>query len=266
MGKYIGVSALVAVLATPLLSMAQTVSTRASLYEGTAAKRPARDTAVAFLSKRVESVDWDEKPFEEVVDWLEDESEDLVNILPRWNALSAESVDRDAFVTLKLRNTNVGEVLLETLQALSEDDALAFRATGNKLKISTKTDFDRNLVLRVYDVTDIIFRVPDMGQGAPRIDLQQQQGGGGGGGGGQSVFGGGGGGGGQEQGGRQAEQEAEQRLEELVNKLKLVIAPDTWIGGANATAVGNITSHNMSLIVINTLEVHEQIGGLFHQE
>ena len=269
MSKRIAVSTVAVLLAFPFSSPAQTVSTRSDLA-GTSAhsRRASRETAVTFLRKPIESIDWEEKPFEEVVDWLHDEAEGRVNILPRWNALSAESIDQDAFVSLKLVNTTIGDVLTETLQELSEDDSLAFRASGNKLKISTKADFDRKLEVRVYDVTDIVFRVPDMGQGAPRISLQKQQGGAGGGGGGQSVFGsgGGGGGGGQERGGRQAEQEAVERVGELVELITLTIAPGTWRTGSGANnpqARGSIVAHNRQMVVTHTVEVHEQIAGLF---
>lgn len=268
MSKRIGVSAVVALLVFPFLSFAQTVSTRSD-FVGTAAqsRRASRETAVPFLRKTVESINWEEKPFEEIIDWLRDEADGRVNILPRWNALSANSIDQDAFVTMRLINTTIGEVLTELLLELSEDDSLAFRASGNKLRISTKDDFDRKLEVRVYDVTDIVFRVPDMGQGAPRIDLQQQTGSSGGGGGGQSVFGGGGGGGGgQEQGGRQAEQEAEERVQELVEMITLTIAPGTWRTGGSANnpqARGSIVARNRQLIVTHTIEVHEQIAGSF---
>ena len=45
------------------------------------------DTAAALLRMRVDSVDWVETTFEEVIDWLVDLSEDRVNVIPRWNAL-----------------------------------------------------------------------------------------------------------------------------------------------------------------------------------
>ena len=225
--------------------------------------------AVALLKKRVEDVDWVETPLEEVVSWLRDESEDRVNIVARWSALGVESVDADSLVTLKLSRVTVAEVLNEMLDELSEDGALTYHAIGNTLKISTRADFDRKLYVRVYDVTDLLMRVEDFGQSAPQIDLQNQQrsggGSGGGGGGGQSVFQGGSS---QEQklGGEQAEQELLERLTDLSIMITSTIAPQSWQTTGNAGAPGQITPYNRSLIVLNTIEVHENITGLFSFE
>lgn len=229
---------------------------------------PTSAAAVALLKKRVEEVDWVETPLEEVVSWLRDESEDQVNVVARWSALGVESVDADSLVTLKLRRLTVAEVLNEVLDELSEDGALTYHAIGNTLKISTRADFDRKLYVRVYDVTDLLMRVEDFGQSAPQIDLQNQQrsgGGGGGGGGGQSVFQGGSS---QEQklGGQQADQELLERLTDLSTMITSTIAPQSWQTSGNAGAPGQITPYNRSLIVLNTIEVHENITGLFSFE
>ncbi len=222
-----------------------------------------RHSALLLLRKRVESVDWIDTPFEEVIEWLKDESQGQVNLVPRWSQLSDESVDRDTLVTLQLNNTTVAEVLSETVDQLSPDGEVTFRAVGNTLKISTRADFDRKMEFRIYNVTDILFRVPNFGQEAPLIDLQQtgRGGGGGGGGGGQSVFSGAGGQGGQQsQGGEQAEQELEDRVEDLGERIQRIIAPDSWdtVGGR-----GRIEVFGQTLWVYNTVEVHEMIAGRF---
>lgn len=229
------------------------------------APRP-RDAAIALLNTFVESVDWVETPFEEIIDWLRDKGEGQVNVILRWSALGVESVDVDSFVTLKLKNVTVGEVLVEVFGQLVDDDELALRASGNSLKISTKTDFGRKLVLRVYNVTDIMFRVPNMGQASPSIDLTQNTSSGGGGGGGQTVFGGGGGGSGQgsgaDRGGEQAEQQLETRLQIFATMIQQAIAPATWAVNGQG-GLGTINTHSLVLIVTNTVEVHEQIAGYY---
>lgn len=158
------------------------------------------NSAQQLLRKQVDAVDWVDKPFEEVLQWLKDQGENRVNVVPRWNPLGIESVARDTFVTLQLNNTIVGDVLNETMQQLSPDGALRYRASGNTLVISTRADVERQLYVRIYDATDLLMRVPDFGRSAPQIDLQQagQRSGGGGGGGG----GGGRGGRGGDRGGR----------------------------------------------------------------
>lgn len=232
---------------------------------GSAAQmRASENAAASLLYKRVESVDWTEISFEEVIDWLRDESQGMVNIIIRWRPLSVENVSQESLVTLKLFNTRVADVLNEVLEQLSDDDQLGYHAYGNIIRISSKQDLNRQLYMRVYDVADLLFRVEDFGEEAPQIDLQQTggTGGGGGGGGGQSVFQGGSSGGGtSNRGGEQAEQELLERLEELRDKIKNVIAPESWEGDRGGR--GRIEIINRSLIVVNTVEVHEQLSGAF---
>jgi hypothetical protein len=123
-----------------------------------------------------------------------------------------------------------------------------------------------------------MFRVPNFGQNAPQIDLQQAgQGGGGGGGGGagssRGVFSGAGGGQEEEEGGEQAEQEMEERLERLRALIEQSIEPQSWdltgspsqqtMGQLGGGGRGRIRVFNRSLVVTNTIEVHEQIAGWF---
>jgi len=222
-------------------------------------------TAAALLSKHVDSVDWVETTFEEVIDWLRDLGEDQVNVIPQWSALGIDSVGPESLITLQLKNVVVADVLNEVLSQLSEDDTLAYHAVRNNLRISTKQNFDRKMYVRVYDVTDILFRVYDFGEEAPQIDLQQSSGnsgGGSGGGSGQSVFSGGSSGGGQQQGGEQAEQELEEQLELLKTLIETSIEPATW-ATTGTGGQGNIAIFNRSLVIYSTIDVHEKIAGWF---
>jgi hypothetical protein len=235
---------------------------------------PSSEAASDLLRRRVESVDWTDKTFEEILDWLRDQGEGRVNVVPRWGPLGVESVNRESLVTLQMNNTSVGEVLNEAVLQLSEDGEIRYRGIGNNLAITTRQDFERKLHTQVYDVTDILFRVPDFGQDAPRIDLSQQRNSGGGGQGGgssQPVFGGAGGGaqGQQEnESGQQAEQQIEQRLGRLRDVIRASVAPETWDVPAAGGAVGGggrgrIEIHGRALVITNTIEVHEMIAGTF---
>ncbi len=223
--------------------------------------------ARSLLLQRVERVDWNENTFEEVLDWLRDLAEDRVNVIPRWSALSLEGVDQEKPVTLQLRNVSVSEVLDEVLNQVAEEGRLTYRAIGHNLRISTRQDFERKMEVRVYNVSDLLFRAPDFGEDAPTIDLNQagRGGGGGGGGGGQSVFSGSGGGGQQEL----AEEEAElrERLDQLRTIIRKTIAPESWAPeGSNTagTGIGQVENFNdRAIVVYNTIEVHEQIAGFF---
>jgi hypothetical protein len=229
-----------------------------------------RNAVELMLAKRVDSVDWVENTLEEVIDWVREQGNRKVNIIPRWNLLSTEGVGLDTPVTLKLYETTVAEVLDETLRQASDSGQLTYHGVGNKLVISTRADFDATMHTRVYDVTDLLMLVPDFGETAPAIDLQntQQTSGGGG---GQSVFQGGSSGQEQTRGGEQAERELEERLTKFRELIEQSIEPTSWnlAGSTSAAAAGagggqgRVRVLGRSLIITNTIEVHEKIAGRF---
>lgn len=266
------VFATVALMSLPLMATAQTAmpigeaTERPALSRETSGPHSGRESsqaALRLLRTPVDKVEWLDSPMEEVVDWLRDKGEGRVNVIPRWGQLNVEGVDRDTLVTLQINNTTVAQVLNEVLEHISPDGEVRYQAMGNTLRISTKADFDRKMFLKVYDVTDILFIVPNFGRTAPNIDLQRTNtgGGGGGGGGGQSVFQGGSGGS-QEESGQQTEQEFEKKLQDLRKIIEETVEPNSW-DTATTGGRGRIRVFNRSLIVYNTIEVHEKIAGRF---
>lgn len=265
------------VIASPLAAQEEGARTRTERRAGKSGAIRERTGGRDLLQRHVDKVEWSDATFEEVVDWLRDQAEDRVNIIVRWTQLGQEGVDAEKPVTLSLRDTTVGEVLQEVVDQLSEDGQVRFRAVGDNLRISTKADFERKMEVRVYSVADLIMIAPDFGRNAPTIDLEQaaRQGGSqGGGGGGQSVFGGGGGSGGSEDL-EEEEDEVKRRMEELRDVIRNTIARDTWAadtGGSTSTtfvASGSglgrieIFFNTRSLVITNTIEVHEEIAGFF---
>ena len=258
---------------------------------GPTAQRPARRGALvaasrrspvaAVLSRRVELVDWDEVPLESVVDWLTEQGP--INVVVVWRALEAQGIDRDTPVTLLLRNARVGQVLSEALDQVSELGDVRYRGVGSTIKISTREEFNRKLYVRVYDVSDLIFQVPDFK--GPSVDVAGEGGGGGGGMGGGGMGGGMGGGGmggggmggggmggggmgmqnpfsggSEEQDDEGDSQSLEERMDAIVELIKNTIEPENWDenGGRNT-----IRAWNRMIIVRAPIEVHELIGGPF---
>ena len=258
--------ALTAVVGLSLPASAQT--TKGSAESNRSASGTTRETtrriensARDMLLKPVKSVEWDEITFEEVIEWLRGFSEENVNVVPRWAPLNVEGVDRDSFITLRLSNVTVAEVLNQTVEQLADGGQVTYRAVGNILKISTTEDFNRKMYVRVYPVPDLTFIVPDFTQSAPVIDLEsasRSTGGGGGGGGGQSVFGGASSSSDEFE---DNEQEKEERMEELIDMIRAVIAPESW--AETGSGLGELRFWSSSLVVYNTADVHEQIAGYF---
>lgn len=243
------------------------------------ADRPSPDNAlvgdaISLLLKRVPRVDWEELRATDLMEWLSDQSETPVNVLVRWSTPEKDGVDPERTVTLTLRDVTIAEVLNEALQQLSRETKLTYHAWENFIRISTQEDFDRDMIVRVYDVRDLLFHVPNFGQAAPQIDLTNQSGhssGGSGSGGGRSVFGSAGGTGqpGEQQ---MTKEEHERQAEKLRELIMATIAPESWDrGGGEAPKTptqanagrGRIVIFDWSLVVYSTLEVHERIAGWF---
>ncbi len=223
-----------------------------------------------LLAKPIDSVDWQETPFEEVVEWLRTESNDQVNIIPRWTSLENEGVDGESPITLKLRDTSVAEILIEVIDQLSDDGLVRFRAVGRNLRISTAADFSKKLERRIYQMTDLTFNVPDFGRNAPQVDLEAASRASGGGG-GQSVFSGSSSSSTEDL--EVEDQDTEDQINDLITIIASTIEPQSWgpISGLQGPAIpgtgggrGFIQAYNNRvLIVYNTIEVHEQIAGYF---
>ena len=268
----------------------QTVVSASSLRFGGNASPVAQ-----VLYARVPDVEWDDVPFETVIEWIQDQGP--INVVVVWRALEAQGIDEDTPVTLRLRNARVGQILGEVLDQISETGDVRYRGVGSTLKISTRAEFNRKLYVRVYDVSDLIFQVPDFKGPSISVSGEGGQGGGSGGGfggggglGGGGGFGGGGGaglgggglgggglgaslGGGfggagqqnpfDDEGNEEDDEDGktlEERMDEIVELIRNTIAPDDWRenGGRNS-----IRAFQKSIVVRAPIEVHEEIGGPF---
>ena len=207
-----------------------------------------------FLRTRVSEVEWDDIPFGEVVEWLRERGQ--VNVVVRWNVLMEQGIDEDSPVSLRLKDVKIATVLSETLAQLSQGEELRFIGIGLTLTISTRADLNKKLYVKVYQVNDLLMRVPDF-LDCPSVSLEQGGGGGGAGGGSasQNPFQGGGG----DVGGDEERRSKAERLAELIEVIKTTVDPESW---RDAGGEGTIQPYNNSVLVVRaSLEVHEKLGG-----
>lgn len=270
---------------------AQKVQTEGAAAPKTVAVRraSAASPVLSVLRTRVSEVDWDEQPLESVFEWLEEQGP--VNVVVVWRALEALGIDPDTPVTLRMRNVTVGQVLSEALDQVSVDGEIRFQGAGSTIKVSTREEFNRQLYVRVYDVSDLILQIPDFS--GPSISISDEGGEGGGGGGiggggfGGGSFGGGGGMGGgfgggmgggfgggmgmgsgstsvfSDEGDEEEEEEdvsVEERMEKIVELIRETIEPQDWTENGGLNTIRAYKSH---VVVRAPIEVHEQIGGPF---
>lgn len=239
-----------------------------------------RDRTIALLrllNTRVEQVQFDDEPLEDAFAWFREQG--LKNIIVRWKVLEqVGEIAEDTPITLSLQDVTLGEALDLVLELISDatssvQERLTYHVLDGMLKISTRADFDRHVYTRTYYVEDLLYPIslnellpflqigqsfayvseldPAVASGAaaqaPIIDAIDTG----------SFHGPGDPGYGQPdfKGMREAE------LEKLVNLLKQV-RPQSWQEGGGR---GTITPFSDKLIISQTIEMHEIIGGAFDQ-
>ncbi len=243
------------------------------------ARRPTQkrqDRTVAMLrllTRPVEKVEFDEQPLSEAFAWFKDQG--LKNLIVSWKVLERNGeITKETPVTLSLQDVKLGEVLDMTLslvsdEAQSDQERLTYHVFDGMVKISTKADFDRHTYTRTYYVEDLLYPIalnelmpylqvgqqfafvaeldPAVASGAvaqrPIIDVINT---------GTHH-----GPGGPEFGQPDFQGVRENQLDELVALLKTV-RPQTWDDQGGR---GTITPFGDKLVISQTIEMHEIIGG-----
>lgn len=221
------------------------------------AKKPPSAAARA-LRASVDRIEWEDVTLEEIAEWLREQGK--VNVVVHWRRLEDAGIDRDSAVSLRLQKVSVAAVLAQALEQLSDVEPLRFQGEGNIITISTKQFFSSKMYVRVYEIHDLLMRIPDFTD-APRVSVTEQGGGGGGGSGGggdtDPIF---------EDDDSDDDDDAEWKQDQISRLMLLItetIEPDSWY--VNHTGgEGTIRVFNDMLVVRNSLEVHEKIGGPFY--
>lgn len=212
--------------------------------------------ALAVLQSKRIPVNFTETPLENVIGFVQAVTQ--LNVDTDWQALESVGIDRATPVTLNLTNVTVETVLNRVAEKVSPDalTGAAWTIADGVLTISTREQINRQKIMAIYDIRDLLVEVPNYGDLAPNVDLQQalQQGGRQGGGGGQSPF----------QGGNADEDVGGRTLQERTNDLLEILTtnvdPDGWRD--NGGDVGFIQQLNGLLIITNTPANHRAIDSL----
>ena len=228
-----------------------------------AAESPANRAVRKKLTAVQRKLEFTGVPFEQVIEFMRDISG--VSIHVRWGALEQVGVDKDTPVNIKLTDVPIEKALRVILADVGGLTPLAYVIDEGIITISTKDDLSQQTVVRVYDIRDLIIRIPNFE--GPDIDLQGAAGNNAG---GNNVSGGTGGGGlfgsvgGNNAGGNNAGEENQISRQELIdNILELIrstIAPDTWI--ERSGNIGSIRELGGTIVVTQTAESHEALVDL----
>jgi general secretion pathway protein D len=229
--------------------------------------------ATAQLDRQLPALTFDAVGFSDVIDFLRDVSGS--NIFVNWKSLEAAGIDRNTPVSANLRNVKFSKALNVILDSVGGGQTkLGYTVDEGVITISTQDDLSRNVVVRVYDIRDLIVNIPDFTD-APAFSLDQSQSSGGGGGSGQPL--GQQGGSGQINVSNQLFQNANQigqngrnqgpTRQDLVDSItKLIedtVSTDSWKD--NGGSVGALRELEGQLIVTQTPENHRQLINLLEQ-
>ncbi len=200
---------------------------------------PSRNESAAIetLEKRIERVSWEDEPLESVVEWIRQQGP--ANVVPVWRALDDIGVQRDTLVTLELRDVTAHQLLVELCDQLAPFGGMGFQGHGNVIRISSQRHLDSKLYIRVYEVRDVAFDVPDFiplgGCSAP-----------------VAAAGG---------GGADGYIPLEVRMDKLADIVRNAIAPELRVENGGDCSVQVFKS---SLVVRAPISVHQKIGGDFY--
>jgi hypothetical protein len=202
------------------------------------------------LGQRVHQIAFEEAPLEQVTDWLANISG--LNVTVRWQALEDFGIARDTPITIKARNLRLTTVLWMIMnEAGGPDVKLAYRAAETLLILSTAEDLSREMVLKVYDVGDLIMRIARFNNAA-QINVAQLLGQANQTGSGNIVETE------SDPGGQTQEQDREGEIGRLIRLITDTVEPDTW---AQNAGLGTISAWRNLLVVRNNLLVHQRLAG-----
>ncbi len=232
----------------------------------------------AILDKRLQELRFDGIALSDVVDFLRDVSG--ANIAVNWKTIEAAGVEKTAPVSVRLRDIKFAKALGTILSDVGGGNVkLGYTIDEGVITISTIDDLNKNTLINVYDIRDLLVVPPDF-VAPPDFSVSSNgsgRGGGGGGGGGRGGGGGGGrgggggggggggfgqgGGGGNAGGGAASNAQATQKLvDDITNLIKETVDRESWID--NGGKVGQLKFLSGQLIATQTAENHRQMVGL----
>jgi len=92
-----------------------------------------------------------------------------IPLVINWQALELEGIDREQRINLLLHDVPAGQLLAILMQQASPDVELLFESTPWYVQVMTRREANKNLVLKVYHVEDLIMDIPHFE--GPSFDL-----------------------------------------------------------------------------------------------
>lgn len=125
------------------------------------AAEPGTDRVVqAQLDRQLPELSFEGVGFSDVIDFLRDVSG--ANLFVNWKNLAAAGIDDATPITVRLRNIKFSKALSVILDSAGGGKAkLGYGVDNGVITISTADDLSKNVIVRVYDIRDLIVAIPD---------------------------------------------------------------------------------------------------------
>jgi len=170
---------------------------------------------------------------------------------------TSEGLDPEQEISISVQNVRVIDFIDRVLEKASNDFSPAtwqFSRDGQTLQIGPRSRLNDEAYLRLYDINDLLFQLPDF-EDAPRLDLDQvlNQGGQGGGGSSGSIF--------EDSSDNEFESlTIEELAQNLMDIITNFVETDQW--QANGGDGGRIQFYKGYLLIDAPNYIHQQLGGL----
>jgi len=219
-------------------------------------------SASVALAKRVAAAKFADIPLNDALDFVRDVAG--INIDVDWKTLEAAGITRDTPIALDVHDVTAGRLLKMVLAIAGTKERLTAYIDDNVVQITTRAADDAIMIIKVYDVTDLISLDDHFNPIANVGNMGSMNGVSGAGGsngqnGANSGFGNSGSFGGSNNGGNSnGVSNKEAKANHLIQVIQAAVRPDVWqVNGGKAT----ISYFNNQLIVSAPRSVQRLIGG-----
>ncbi len=242
-----------------LVALAASTVAAATYGQTGRAERSPDGSPLELLDRRVAEVVFVDAPLEQVMEWLSDFTG--INVTVRWEVLEDSGLERDTPISVKARNLKLSQVLWMIMnQAGGSELKLAYRAERGLITFSLHEDFEREMIVKVYDVSDLLLRVPAF-RNAPKLNVAEALNAATQAGGSQSGAAGIFGGDERERADQADGRSGDSEMRELIRLIRSTIEPDTWRGSGSGGGLGTMIPLRRQIVIRNTLHVHQLLGG-----
>lgn len=201
--------------------------------------------------------------FEDVINFLRQYSG--ANFYVNWRALEAAGIERTATVTLDLKDVTLSKALELLLSDVGGGATeLGYVMSSGVITISTQEELNKDKQTRVYQISDLVHRVPNFIGERVKVDaigdaVSSGSSSSGGGGSSEGLFGDEGDSESTDTGREEENMTKGEAISRLTDLIKSTIDPNNWRPDGE---IGSISTFNGNLVITQTSENHRRIDKL----